>query len=59
MAKEIWVIAGKEGDLQLKVPLEGAPRRAIGVEPVKVPLTYYYRRRLDQGELLEVEGPQE
>ncbi len=42
----------------LRVPLEGAPRRSItDTEPVTVPDTAYYRRRLADGDLiLDKEG---
>lgn len=36
------------------VPLENNPSKTIGVEPVSVPNTPYYRRRIKRGELAEV-----
>ena len=61
MTKEIWVQATPLDGASRKVPLEGAPRRYIveGDAPVKVPLSYYYRRRIDKKELVQVEGPQQ
>jgi hypothetical protein len=39
----------------LRVPLEGAPRRAItDAAPVTVPDSAYYRRRLADGDLVRV-----
>lgn len=39
----------------LRVPLEGAPRRYItDATPVTVPDSAYYRRRLADGDLLQV-----
>lgn len=37
------------------VPREDHPRQMIGAEPVEVPNTSYYRRRLNRGELELVE----
>lgn len=46
------VVAGDHGP----VPMEENARRYITDEPVEVPLTTYYVRRLMSGELREVEG---
>lgn len=43
------VIAGAHGP----VCLEDNARRFIGAEPVEVPLTAYYLRRMADGELVE------
>lgn len=38
----------------LRVPREDAPRRYITDQPVSVPATAYYLRRLHSGELVSV-----
>lgn len=37
----------------LRVPLENKPRQYVDAEPVDVPDTSYYRRRLAAGELIQ------
>lgn len=44
------VIAGGHGP----VPMEENSRRYIGSDPVTVPMTAYYARRMMAGELVEV-----
>lgn len=38
----------------LQVPLENKPRKYITAEPVEVPGTAYYLRRIAEGDLVEV-----
>lgn len=38
----------------VNVPMEHDPRRHIAGEPVKVPESIYYRRRLKEGDLVIV-----
>lgn len=40
----------------LRVPMEGAPRKQIGAEPVPVRSTAYYLRRLADGDLVRVDA---
>ncbi|MGE8350136.1 MAG: hypothetical protein ACN6P5_06210 [Pseudomonas protegens] len=40
-----------------QVPMEGDPYQYIGDQPVDVPDTSYYRRRLAAGELLAAKKP--
>ena len=40
----------------IRVPLEDAPHRAITEQPMAVPDTPYYRRRMADGDLREVAG---
>ncbi len=42
----------------IRVPLEDAPRRAIREQPVAVPDTPYYRRRMADGDLRKVSDNQ-
>jgi len=43
----------------LRVPMESDPLKQIGVEPVEIPDTSYYRRRLATGELLPAKKPRD
>lgn len=42
----------------LRVPMEGSPRKYIEADPVSVPETAYYRRRLAEGDLVRAGGDQ-
>ena len=42
---------------EIPVSMEGAPRRFIGLEPVEVEATPYYRRQILDGDLVEVMPP--
>lgn len=43
-------VKAREG---IEVPIEGAPRRKIGAEPVEVTLTSYYKKQIADGDLVE------
>lgn len=44
-------VKAREG---IRVPREDNPRRYIEQEPVEVPGSTYYQRRLNEGDLVEV-----
>lgn len=47
----IMKVKAREG---IRVPREDNPRRYIEQEPVEVPGSTYYQRRLNEGDLVEV-----
>lgn len=55
MTETKLVVAGIHGP----VPMEENTRRYISTEPVKVPMSTYYLRRMMSGELIEYVAPTE